>query len=1026
MAAKRVRGESAYDAAPVLSLAAAPRALAAIIIDAARGERRLDSRQSEPASFARIDGQGRVLDWLLHALRASDARQITFVGGYHIQKVIQQYPELQFRFLAQWSEQGEVEALRMATGVLNGACDVVIARATSLCLPGAIEALRGDEEAISVGLYDAAQGRAAWAGVMHVPARCACDVKAIADALATERRGANLTDLIAALEGHGQVVRRASVARLATPMDDDAAVAEIAFRGKARTLEQVAPLLSSAVVPESMRVSAADWRRDAQAIEQSVRERFGSALVAVRSSAANEDAITASLAGRFRSVLNVQSDQSAALRSAVERVIASFTQGDRASHADDEFIVQRQVKDLASCGVVLTRDVSTGGPYFVVHVDRMDGAAAPPDRVTAGVTGGAGVHYVLRRDELSSAQQGELGPAIELARELEKLTCRDGLDIEFGVTTSGELNLLQVRPLAHRTHELRMDDDLALECTHIHAHVADAMREHPLLAGRTTVFSTMADWNPAEMIGPAPKPLALSLYQRLIGSEAWSQSRTLLGYRSAWPAPLIHSLGGRPFVDVRASLNSLLPSAMDDDVAAQLVDDGIERLKSDPSAHDKIEFEIAHSCATLDVDRDRTRLREAGLSNAACALAMRAMAGVTDAMLMRERSEMASLEQLQRTIDQWRAAQRATMHGHAAQVRSVLAMCAAHGVTPFAMLARQAFVALAMLRSLRRLDVLTENEHEHLLKSIPTVASELDRDVSLWARGKMEREALVARYGHLRPSSYDITSLSYAEAWSSYFGEAERWREVRAFPDVRAAGAMLNEKRSVIERLLRASGLSAPFEAWCTFIITSIQQRESGKFIFMRAVHDVLESAARVGEQLGFAREDVAMLPIGAVEALGMNAPSGAVEMEWGRQIEFGRKRWALTSALRLPGVIRSPDDVFSFEVEGARATFVSQARVSGRVVVGDDAKARALEASAWRGAIVLLRAADPGYDWLFSKGIAGLITAWGGAGSHMAIRAAEFGLPAAIGCGELMFDSLAQAHTIELDCGVQTMRVLS
>ena len=52
-------------------------------------------------------------------------------------------------------------------------------------------------------------------------------------------------------------------------------------------------------------------------------------------------------------------------------------------------------------------------------------------------------------------------------------------------------------------------------------------------------------------------------------------------------------------------------------------------------------------------------------------------------------------------------------------------------------------------------------------------------------------------------------------------------------------------------------------------------------------------------------------------------------------------------------------------------------------------------------GCIVLIESADPGFDWIFSHAITGLVTKYGGANSHMAVRCAEFGLPAAIGCGE-------------------------
>ena len=68
-------------------------------------------------------------------------------------------------------------------------------------------------------------------------------------------------------------------------------------------------------------------------------------------------------------------------------------------------------------------------------------------------------------------------------------------------------------------------------------------------------------------------------------------------------------------------------------------------------------------------------------------------------------------------------------------------------------------------------------------------------------------------------------------------------------------------------------------------------------------------------------------------------------------------------------------------------------------------------------GRIVIIERADPGFDWIFTQNIAGLVTKFGGANSHMAIRCAELDLPAAIGCGEQIFDRLLRASAIELDC---------
>ena len=64
-----------------------------------------------------------------------------------------------------------------------------------------------------------------------------------------------------------------------------------------------------------------------------------------------------------------------------------------------------------------------------------------------------------------------------------------------------------------------------------------------------------------------------------------------------------------------------------------------------------------------------------------------------------------------------------------------------------------------------------------------------------------------------------------------------------------------------------------------------------------------------------------------------------------------------------------------------------------------------------------MIRSADPGYDFLFSRGIGGLITQFGGANSHMAIRCAELGIPAVIGVGEQNYGEWSRFGRAAVDC---------
>jgi phosphohistidine swiveling domain-containing protein len=111
------------------------------------------------------------------------------------------------------------------------------------------------------------------------------------------------------------------------------------------------------------------------------------------------------------------------------------------------------------------------------------------------------------------------------------------------------------------------------------------------------------------------------------------------------------------------------------------------------------------------------------------------------------------------------------------------------------------------------------------------------------------------------------------------------------------------------------------------------------------------------------------------------------------------------------------------FLYPSTQANFVGSSRVTASCVDLEKVSSRELPSLA--GKIAMIPRADPGFDWLFGQDIAGLITMYGGANSHMAIRAAEFGLPAAIGIGETRYASLSRASVLELDAANRRIQVL-
>ena len=74
---------------------------------------------------------------------------------------------------------------------------------------------------------------------------------------------------------------------------------------------------------------------------------------------------------------------------------------------------------------------------------------------------------------------------------------------------------------------------------------------------------------------------------------------------------------------------------------------------------------------------------------------------------------------------------------------------------------------------------------------------------------------------------------------------------------------------------------------------------------------------------------------------------------------------------------------------------------------------------------IVLIKNADPGYDWIFSEKILGLITQFGGVNSHMVIRCSELDLPAIVGVGEKYFKEIQNSKKIELNCKAKSFNII-
>ena len=137
--------------------------------------------------------------------------------------------------------------------------------------------------------------------------------------------------------------------------------------------------------------------------------------------------------------------------------------------------------------------------------------------------------------------------------------------------------------------------------------------------------------------------------------------------------------------------------------------------------------------------------------------------------------------------------------------------------------------------------------------------------------------------------------------------------------------------------------------------------------------------------------------------------------------IEKNKQFYNFTKAIKLPSLIVKKEDIYNFFLSEDMPNFVTLKKVGGNPVKEQDILKGNL-----KNKIVCIKSADPGYDYLFSKDIGGLITCYGGVNSHMAIRCAEMGIPAAIGCGETNFQEYCNAKNIEIDASNKLIKILS
>ncbi|WP_433359500.1 PEP-utilizing enzyme [Streptosporangium sp. CA-115845] len=768
-------------------------------------------------------------------------------------------------------------------------------------------------------------------------------------------------------------------------------------------------VLTTARIAEQVTITAGQWFDDQQGYVDTIQRAFPDGQLIVRSSAPGEDTDSDSAAGVYTSILHVPATAPGALSQAVHAVIFSYTR----RHGPDvdafEILIQPMLCGVTCSGVAFTRDLGSMGPYLVINYDEGERT----DTVTSGI---GTIPRVVRvhHQTPTAGLKPPLNAVAATVRELTHLTGRPELDVEFAADAE-HLYVLQARPMPgagrdHTANDARVAAEIAQVKDTLH------VRDHPRpgLYGTRSAYSTMADWNPAEMIGAHPRPLALSLYQRLITREVWRDARRRLGYHDPAPHHLMVTLAGHPYVDLRADFTSYLPADLDDDLCHKLVDCYLARLGRSPEAHDKVEFEICPSALDFDFPRHAAALAAAGLTSREIDRLRVSLLELTTRVVRDHSGQLAQMHQRIGQLPARRADLLARTNEHPLFLAGALLDDALqYGTLPFAVAVRGTFIGTALWRSLLTTGVIDQAEHDAFLAGIETVSTSFAADLATCQRGRMPPEEFLARYGHLRPGTYDITVPSYAEAPHLYLA-GHPTTGVRC-PST-AAQVSASTMQAIDERLAR-TGFGFTAQSLLGFIRETQIRREGYKFQFTANVSHALDLIAAFGHRHELNTDCLSYLTVEDLLSYA-NATVTVYDIAQLRNLAASRyQTHAAQSRVHLPDVIINPCDV-DLIISQHMPNFITSKRITAPVVL--ITRPEFTEAGHLAGRIVLAENADPGFEYLFSRGIAGLITRYGGAASHMAIRCTETGTPAAIGCGHDMFAYLACAHTVTLDCAQQ------
>ena len=761
-------------------------------------------------------------------------------------------------------------------------------------------------------------------------------------------------------------------------------VESIFFKSKSLTLKLLKKQLKKSKIEDIFDFTVEQWINNENLILQKITKSFSTNII-IRSSAIGEDSIEKSQAGNYLSILNIDPKSKSKVKSSIQSVINSY-KNKKNFNKKNQILIQTQTKNIKISGVIFTRTPDIGSPYYIVNYE----TTGATDGVTKGVVNNT--IKIFRNSKLNKSQR-IWKSLLDSIKEIEQVVNNSLLDIEFGITKSNKVVIFQVRPITTINSKNIIEDSKIEKLIESSKKQFNKKNYEKSLFGKYTIFSDMADWNPAEIIGHDTNVLDYSLYDFLIMDYSWHKGREIIGYQKT-SINLMTRFGNKPYVDIRASFNSLIPDNINKKLKNKLIEFYFKKLEKYPYLHDKIEFEILFTCYEPFFQERLNELKSYNFKNSEIKILKQNLLEFTNKLINNFHSIS---EECNNSINQMKNNRIKIINKLSKSSRKnkdlfnaselLLKDCKSLGTIYFSTMARIAFIASIILKNLVRSGHVSEKFLDEFMNSINSPLSQFQNDQINYMKKKITKKQFLQKYGHLRPGTYDITATRYD-------------KDSRFLQNMELLNFKQTKKNPIkfknLDEIFKKSGLIFSEVDFYDFVKNSIVQREEMKFQFTKNLSDALEYIAEAGKNLGFTRDELSNLEIKTIINDPKNLKIKTLTEKWNNKIQKSKEKHSLNKNMILPPIISSNDDFSFISYPYSKPNFITSKKLFSELLPIKKID----NLSILKEKIILLENADPGYDWIFSYHPSGLITKYGGVASHMAIRCEELGLPAAIGCG--------------------------